>query len=165
MTCSLEQECRGDVQIYHPTRIVEPGPIFRVQDNATTCSQDNIRSAGQFCDRLHFATTKPLFTFDLEDGWYWHARSLDDFVVGIIKLAPQSFGQLAPYRCFTGSHQPDEIDVVTIIHSGILSDSWHSPKERAGYAGPSFASNPINQLICNLSERMRGVMKKSNSRR
>jgi hypothetical protein len=72
---------------------------------------------------------------------------------------------LTPDRCFTGPHQPDEIDVVTIIHAGILSDSGHSPKERAGNAGPSFDSNPIYQLICNLSERMRGVMKNSNSRR
>lgn len=165
MASALEQECRGHVQIYHPTRIVEPGSIFRVQDNATTGRQDNFRAGGQFCDRLHFAPAKSLFTLDFKDGWYRHTRSLNDFVVGIIKLASESFGQLAPDRCFTGSHQPDEIDVVTIIHAGILSDSGHSPKERAGSAGPFFASNPIDQLICNLSERMRGVMKKSNSRR
>lgn len=165
MTGTLEQESRGHVQVHHPTSIVEPSPIFWIKHNATTGSQNNIRSGRQLFDRLHFATAKPLLAFDFEDSWNWNTGSFDDFVVGIVKLAPQSFGQLATYRCFTGPHQPDEIDVAAIIHAGILSDSERSPKERAGIAGPSLDLSPINQLICNLSERMRGVMKNSNSRR
>ena len=165
VTCTLEQKCWRHIQVYHPTRIVEPCSIFRIQHDTTTGSQNDIRSGRQLCDGLHFATAKPFLTLNFEDGWYWHTGSLDNFVVGIIELTPQSFGQLTPYRCFTGPHQPHEIDVFSIIHTGILSDSELSPKERAGIAGPSFGRNPIDQLICNLSERMRGVMKNSSSRR
>ena len=165
MAGTLEKQCRRHVQIDNPTRVMQAGTIFRIQNHAPASRQHNIRLGSQLRYCLRFATTKALFAFDLEDHRYRHPGSLDNFMVGIVERAPESFCQLAANCSFAGTHQSDEIDIATIIHAGILSDSEHSPKERAGIAGPLTFQFSINQLICNLSERIRGVMKNSNSRR
>src|SRR5512139_3237248 len=164
-TGTLEEHGRRNIEIDHPPRIVQTFPVFRTEDHATAGSENDVGLRSQFGDRQRFAAPESFFALDLEYGWDRDTGAGDDLMVGIEESATEASRQLPSYGRLSGPHQANEVDIAAIIHAGILSAlAVHHKRERP--AMPAFPSDltRIDQLICNLSEMMRGVMKNNNSR-
>jgi len=165
MPGTLEQHERWNIEIDHPAGIVQAFPVFRAQDDAATGGEYDVRPRSQFGDRQRFPAPESFLALDLEDGRDRHTGTGDDFMVGIIEAATETSCELSSYGRLSGPHQANEVDIAALIHAGILSGlAPHYKRERP--ARPAFLSDAerIDQLICSLSEMMRGVMKNSNSR-
>ena len=122
MPSALIEQNRGNIQIDHPPGFVEPSAIFRVDNNAPPCCQNNSIRSGELLDSLSLPPPKAFLAFDFKDGRNRNTGSIDDLMVGIQERPRQAFGDLAPDGRFSSPHQSDEIYVATIFHSRILSD-------------------------------------------
>ena len=54
-------------------------------DDASTGGHHNIGTLREFVNGLHLATPKPFLTFYFEDGRDRHARTFNNFMVGVEK--------------------------------------------------------------------------------
>ena len=86
----LVEQSRRDIQIYHPTGVVQTAAIFRTEYDTTTSRHDNFTTCGQLGDGLRLTTPEALLALDLEDRRDWHAGAGDDLMVGIMKGAPEA---------------------------------------------------------------------------
>lgn len=136
MPRSLEEHDRRDIQIDHPTRLMQPATVFRVQNNPAPRCQDNIVVDRELGNGLSFSAAKAILALDLENGGNGHPRSLDYLMVRVIKDPPESSRQLTPNSRLASPHQADQIDIRTIIHPPILSEAGSKPKKKP--AMPAF---------------------------
>ena len=165
MARPFEKYGRGNVQIDDPPRVVQPRPVLGIQHDTAPGGDNAARAGSQFADCLCFTAAEALLALDFEDGRDGDSGTLDDFMVGVMKLPAEPPGKLPADGRLAGPHQADQVDIAAVVHGSILADARSvQQKTTSGKAGP-LTCRPDFQLICNLSETMRGVMKKSSSRR
>ena len=144
VTGSLVQHERRNIQINDPTGIVQTLPIFRIKHDTATCRHDNVAHRRQLCDGLHFTTPKSILSFDFKNRRNRHPGPLHDFVIGVMKISPETPGQLPPDGRLASPHEADQIDVCMSIHGAILADYSQGTKK-----GPALPALFICQTALN----------------
>src|SRR5574343_843763 len=135
MAGTLIEQPGRHIQINHPTRFMQSLTVLWIDDNASPGSQNQIGASRQFMDGLSLTPTKAIFALDFEYRRNRHPGSLDDFVVGIQKQAPQPLGQHTPDSRLAGPHQADQINIAMLFHGWILAESTPLTKKAGSYAG------------------------------
>lgn len=104
MTCTLVEQDWRHIQVDHPSGVMKPAAVLRIDDNATASRQHDTVNFGERLNGLRFPTAKSFLSLDFEDGRDRNASPLDNLVIGIKKRSREALGQLAPDSRFAGAH-------------------------------------------------------------